>query len=155
MKKVIAVIFVLGLLLSPPSTMLSQQKGFGAGIILGEPTGFSLKGWLNETNAIDAGVAWSFGSPASFHVHADYLWHNYDVIKSTEILPLYYGFGARLKAGENGEDTRFGIRAVIGLDYIFRNAPVDLFLEVAPIVDIAPKTELSGNGGIGARFWFR
>ena len=29
--------------------------------MLGEPTGISLKNWISETNAWDAGVAWGFG----------------------------------------------------------------------------------------------
>jgi len=133
----------------------SQIKGFGAGIILGEPTGFSLKGWLNDNNAIDAGLAWSFTSPSSFHVHADYLWHSFDVFKTKETLPLYYGVGGRIKTGADNGDTRVGVRVVVGIDYIFKQAPVDIFAEVAPILDFAPKTELNGNGGIGVRFWFR
>ena len=132
-----------------------QEKGFGAGIIIGEPTGFSLKGWLSETNALDAGIAWSFASPSSFHLHADYLWHSFHVFKTTETIPLYYGVGGRIKTGDGHDDTRVGVRVVVGLDYIFRNAPVDIFIEVAPILDFAPKTELNGNGGIGVRLWFR
>ncbi len=133
----------------------AQQSGFGAGIILGEPTGLSFKGWTSGTNAIDAGIAWSFRNPSSFHFHADYLWHNFSVFKTTETIPLYYGIGGRVKIGKDGEDTRFGVRAVIGVDYIFKSAPVDIFLELAPVVDLVPGTDLTANGGLGVRFWFK
>ncbi|MBI1806448.1 MAG: hypothetical protein HYR76_05295 [Ignavibacteria bacterium] len=132
----------------------SQDRGFGIGILIGEPTGVSVKGWLNATNAIDAGVAWSFVRETSFHIHGDYLWHSFDVFKSSEKIPLYYGIGGRIKTGRH-QDTRLGLRVVVGVGYIFRNAPVDLFFEVAPIVDLAPSTELQGNVGLGARFFFQ
>ncbi len=131
----------------------AQPRGFGVGIILGEPTGFSFKGWTSETNAIDGGLAWSFAHETSFHVHADYLWHAFHVFKTTETIPVYYGIGGRIKTGRS-EDARVGVRVVVGIEYIFRNAPVDLFFEVAPIVDFAPSTDLDGNAGIGARFYF-
>ncbi len=133
---------------------VAQQKGFGAGIILGEPTGLSVKGWLSEGSAIDAGLAWSFHPEGSFHLHADYLLHSFDVFKTEEPVALYYGIGGRLKTGRN-EDARLGVRMVVGLDYLWRNAPFDIFLELAPVLDLTPSTEAEFNGGLGGRFWFR
>ena len=49
----------------------------GAGIILGEPTGVSLKYWLTETSALDAGFTWSFVDENAFQIQADYLIHNF------------------------------------------------------------------------------
>ena len=132
----------------------SQDHGFGAGIIIGEPTGFSVKDWLNTTNAIDGGLAWSFQHDGLFHIHADYLWHSYNVFSTQEKIPLYYGIGGRIAVG-HGDNSRIGLRMVGGICYEMKNAPFDLFVEVAPIVDFAPSTDLSGNGGIGARFYFR
>ncbi len=147
---------VLGLLLAAaPSVLRAQERGFGLGIIMGEPTGISMKGWTGENNAIDAGVAWSFRTPSSFHLHADYLWHSYGVFKTSERIPLYYGVGGRVKIGRDGEDSRFGVRVVLGIDYMVKSAPVDVFLEIAPVMDLTPATELTANGGLGVRFWFR
>lgn len=135
--------------------LVAQDHGFGAGIIVGEPTGVSVKGWLSPTTAIDAGLAWSMVHETSFHVHADYLIHAFHAFETEEEIPLYYGIGGRIKTGENGEDARFGVRMVIGVDYMFRDAPIDIFLEVAPILDLTPATELQMNAGLGARFWFK
>ena len=38
----------------------AQDSGFGAGFILGEPTGVSAKLWLSKDDAIDYAAAWSF-----------------------------------------------------------------------------------------------
>ncbi len=63
------------ILLLLASSAMAQDRGFGLGVILGEPTGLSGKYWTSSTNAIDGGLAWSFRHAGFFHVHADYLWH--------------------------------------------------------------------------------
>lgn len=131
----------------------SQDHRFGAGIMIGEPTGINVKGWLTKNTALDIGLAWSFVRETSFHIHADYLMHSFDVFETTENIPLYYGIGGRIKIGDH-DKSRLGFRMVGGINYIFRGAPFDLFLEIAPILDLVPKTELTANGGFGARFFF-
>ncbi len=136
------------------SVAQSQDHGVGAGIIIGEPTGFSFKGWLDGKSAVDVGLAWSFVRESSFHIHADYLYHSFGVFKSEEKIPLYFGVGGRIKTSKSS-DARIGIRGVIGVGYFFKDAPVDLFLEVAPVIDLAPATELQINAGFGARYFFK
>jgi hypothetical protein len=141
---------VVTLIVAPHAN--GQEYGFGAGIILGEPTGISLKYWTKPTNAWDAGVAWGFGREGAFHLHADYLWHKYNLIRVDKgRLPLYYGGGARILFADR---SHFGIRGVVGLDYQFSGVPLDAFLEIAPVFDLVPATELNFNGGIGIRYFF-
>jgi hypothetical protein len=134
-------------------TASAQQSGFGLGVILGEPTGFSFKGWLDSKSAIDAGLAWSFLHETTFHVHVDYLLHT-DAMTRRSDMPVYYGIGGRIKAGGRGDD-RVGVRFVGGLLYYIPDSPVDIFVEIAPVLDIAPDTDIQVNGGIGARYYFR
>lgn len=146
---------LLTLLLVVTTSTFSQDKGFGLGVILGEPTGISFKGWTSENNAIDGGVAWSFTHrTTALHLHADYLWHLFDVIKSEENIPMYYGVGGRVKLGNN-DNNRLGVRGVVGINYLMRKVPLDFFIEIAPILDLIQSTEFSINGGIGARYFFR
>ena len=135
----------------------AQEKSIGFGFMIGEPTGLSGKVWWDDTMAFDGGVAWSFSNDAELSIHGDAIWHNWRVLMDAfEItrniqLPLYYGIGGRFTAGD---DTRLGIRFVIGTSMIFENAPFDLFLEAAPIMDIAPETVLRAHAAVGVRFWF-
>jgi hypothetical protein len=71
-------------------------------------------------------------------------------------LPLYVGVGGRLKIKNNkgNDDNRFGIRVPLGIVYMLESAPVDVFLEIAPILDLTPKTDVSVNGGLGFRYFF-
>jgi hypothetical protein len=130
----------------------AQDRGFGAGIIFGEPTGISLKGWTSSKNAIDVGLAWSFHGSGSFHIHADYLWHFRDVFPRAERLVLYAGPGGRIRLSSGS--SVIGVRIALGAEYWISGAPLDVFLELAPIVDFAPSTEGAMNAGVGIRFFF-
>jgi hypothetical protein len=137
----------------------AQAGGTGLGVIVGEPTGISMKFWTGGNTAFDAAAAWSVYRYTAFHFHADLLFHNLNLIDvSPGLLPAYVGVGGRLKlAGEPNEykDMRLGVRVPFGLEYLFEPIPVGLFVEVAPILDILPGTGFSINGAAGARWYFR
>jgi hypothetical protein len=139
------------------------RQGLGIGVIAGEPTGLSAKKWITDTTAIDAAAAWSFADFNSLQLHVDYLLHNYDLIKTKELpgqLAVYYGIGGRIKLkGSNDEkdkdeDARLGVRVPIGLSYTLKENPLELFAEVAPLLDVEPETKLGIGIGVGARYYF-
>lgn len=126
---------------------------FGLGAVVGEPTGISGKAWSSDNTAVDFALAWSLANESAFNFHADYLIHDYGVLNVTRgKLPLYYGIGGRVM---DASDTHLGLRGVLGLNYLFYKAPLDLFIEVAPVLDVVPETEMDVEGGIGMRFYFR
>jgi hypothetical protein len=69
-------------------------------------------------------------------------------------LPFYYGIGGRIKFAENNNDDFIGVRVPFGLAYIFATAPVDIFFELVPILDLAPDTDFDFNAALGARYFF-
>ena len=129
----------------------SQDRGFGLGVMLGEPTGINGKLWTSSVNAFDGGLAWSFRGDGFFHIHADYLWHFPHTIQSTERFVLYTGVGARLGTGS---DNVFGVRIPVGIEWWPKDTPLDVFLELAPIVNLAPATDFDMDGFVGIRFFF-
>ncbi|MBI5216239.1 MAG: hypothetical protein HY960_10845 [Ignavibacteriae bacterium] len=153
MKQLQFLFLLFILIITSNFSSFSQDKGFGLGIILGEPTGISGKYWLDERSAIDGAVAWSFYRGSSIHIHGDYLFHNRSAFETEEPLALYYGVGGRLKSGDKIQ-TQLGLRGVVGIDYLARTVPIDVFLELSPILDFAPATEFFFNAGLGARFFF-
>lgn len=144
--------FILTAMLSL-SIAKAQGQGFGLGVILGEPSGLSGKLWIGEETAIDGALAWSFGSNSNLLLHADYLFHNFDLFDVQEgELPLYYGLGGRIKLAD---EINASVRIPVGIDYIFANAPLDIFFEVVLMLDLVPSTEFNLNGGIGVRYFFK
>ncbi len=148
MKKIFVISF---LFLFTTLSYAAGQNRFGIGIILGEPTGLSAKQFVGNSEAFDAAAAWSFIDEAALHLHADYLFHDYSLIPiSVGRLPVYYGIGARLKLAD---DPLIGVRIPVGISYEFSNSPIDIFFEIVPILDLAPKTDFQLNGAIGIRLY--
>lgn len=152
-------IAIIVLLLASASVNARTTDDFGIGIIAGEPTGLSLKYWLDEVYAVDGAVAWSYSENDSLQFHGDYLIHDYDLLED-DAWPIYYGIGARLKLkdddgrGNNRKHAMFGIRVPLGITYLFEDAPMDLFFEVVPVLDLSPDVELDINAAVGLRFYF-
>ena len=129
----------------------SQDRGLGLGVILGEPTGLSAKMWTSTNTAIDGAAAWSLAGDGYLHLHADFLLHSYAIDVDEGELPLYFGIGGRVLISDN---PAIGIRVPFGMAYQFEDAPVDIFLEVAPILDLLPATDFNFNSGLGIRYFF-
>jgi hypothetical protein len=153
-RRALSALFALAAVAAVPSAARADGGPFGLGIILGEPTGITGKVWTGGRHAFDFGVAWSFDDTDAFHVYGDYLWHDFDLIDvSKGTMTLHFGPGARVAIRDRGDD-RVGIRFVVGLDYRFETAPVDIFVDVVPVLDLAPDTDLEGMGGVGVRYYF-
>jgi len=150
MKKAALVVILFGCLAG--LSFGESNHNVGLGIILGEPTGISFKMWSSETVGFDAGAAWSFVDSSFFQIHGDMLFHNYNIFKvDTGKMSLFYGFGGRIKFAD---DTIVSLRVPVGISYEFEKTPIELFLEVAPMLNLTPATEVDIAGGIGFRYYF-
>jgi hypothetical protein len=151
---------LLMIFLAAVAGMASAQSGrsggtTGIGIIFGEPTGVSFKFWTGRTVAIDAAAAWSFADGSSIQLHGDLLFHSFDLFRVEKgRMALYYGFGGRLKTKDATDKARLSFRVPLGISYEFEGAPIEFFLEIAPMLDLVPKTEGAIGGGIGFRYYF-
>jgi hypothetical protein len=155
MKKIVTALFLTAFITISFNTASQAQTtdGVGIGFMVGEPTGLTLKSWTGGNNAFALGVAWSLEPTDAITIQGDYLWHNFDVFDDIDsgALPLYYGIGARVILAE--DDVHIGARIPVGLNYLFEDAPIGIFLEVAPIFDFAPNTEFDIDGVLGIRFY--
>ena len=157
MKRILSALLILGVCAGATYAQTGHQGGnTGVGLIFGEPSGLSLKVWTSRTIAFDAAAAWSFVSGGSFQVHGDMLFHSFDLFNVERgRMALFYGFGARLKTKTDSDpNVRFSFRVPLGISYEFEGAPIELFFEIAPMLDVAPKTEASVGGGMGFRYYF-
>ena len=51
-------------------------------------------------------------------------------------------------------DVTLGVRVPLGLAYIFSDEPIDIFLEIVPILDLLPQTDFTISAAIGGRYFF-
>ncbi len=165
MKNYLLVVLIACIMIILTKPVVAQDHGFGMGLILGEPTGLSAKLWTSKVNAFDFGLGVSVGGDrikykgnynngSRVHFHMDYLWHSFNAITSTERFPLYYGFGGRFNTG-GGYDGSLGIRGVIGIAWLPRSTPIDVFVELVPVFQVTPLTGLGIDAGLGIRYFFQ
>lgn len=135
----------LAILTMALSALFGSQSayGLGLGIIIGEPSGLSVR----EGNVAGA-AAWSFVERLAY-LHVDYLFGS-PRLEERGDFDFYYGIGAQVRV--NGADTAYGLRAPFGVSYTFAENPIELFAEVAPTLQVVPDSLVDVNGGIGLRF---
>ena len=150
MKKTALIVILFGCLAG--LSFGQSNHNVGLGIMLGEPTGISLKIWNRQTVAWDGGAAWSFIGGKYFQIHSDLLFHNFNLFKvETGRMALYYGFGGRLKFADS---LTVSLRIPIGISYEFEKTPAEIFLEVVPMIDLVPSTAVGMAGAVGFRYYF-
>jgi len=127
----------------------------GAGVIFGEPVGGTIKYWFNDQLALDGALGWSAHDDTYLYLHSDVLWHNFNLIPVKEgRMPVYFGVGGLARFRNHDRDNEVGVRLPVGVSYMFKHAPVDVFVEVAPAIDLAPSVRGDFTGGFGIRYWF-
>lgn len=144
MKKLILAFFALVF----SYNVIAQDSGIGIGVILGDPTGFSVKMWMSEKTAIDAGVGFTWRG--YLRLHADFLLHQWSFDIAQDKMLIYFGGGPIVGVGGwsydrwDGDEWRegpylnLGIRAPVGVAYHFHQMPLECFVEAAPRLDFIP-----------------
>jgi len=140
----------------------AQRGATGFGIILGDPTGLTLKHWVSRDQAITASLGGSyFGAP---RIGVDYLWH-FNAFRSSVVL-LYGDVGVAVGLGKgvrwwgdrgykyyDRDETRLGVRGMFGVSVLPRGVPLEFFLEFGPLIGIAPGFGSAIDVGLGMRFY--
>ncbi|HEY3761109.1 MAG TPA: hypothetical protein VGN23_05125 [Verrucomicrobiae bacterium] len=170
MKQLISVMGILGMSVSiacaqdmstnqvssqmPPLPLNDFAHSLSAGLMVGEPTGPTVKYFLTDVLAVDGAFGWSPFPHADMEFHADILYHDFNLIHVDEgRLPVYVGAGAFVRFRHNA-DNQGGIRIPFGISYMFQDIPVDIFAEVGPAIVLTPDVRGEIVGGIGARYRF-
>jgi len=136
-----------------------------AGFVLGEPTAFTGKYWLDPGNAIDAQLGYSFGK--YFVLYGDYLWHfDPDFLGDSEFVKqmvVYLGAGGGFRFSTQAEGKRkadddgsveFFARVPAGAEWFPSQTPLGVYFEVAPGFRLVPGLRGLLNVGLGARYYF-
>lgn len=129
---------------------------FGAGVILGSPTGFSARYWLNDENSIDLSTGWSIVGSSKFYLYSDFLFSRNGILEvQGEPFDLFFGggLGVRSRSGRADGELVFGPRLPIGASYEFEEPNLEVFAQAAINLGIIPSTDWYLDAGIGVRFY--
>jgi hypothetical protein len=150
--------FAIGVFALFTSPVVFAHSPFGVGPALGDPLGVTANYELDLDRSIDAFAGWSSGSRVGTQLHADYLQIVAPAASIEEQqLFFYWGVGGRLIEITSGSDkgkTAIGLRVPLGLETEFTDYSWQGFVELAPVLDVVPSTELDADIMIGARYYF-
>jgi len=156
MRRLIFVCIALAVALSQTvASSSSDRRKVGIGLVLGAPTGFSIKYWENQRIAYQGSIGGMFNG--GLMVGADYLVHE-NVFRNPQV-PFYYGAGMFLgDAGFGGPDyshsnVALGIRAAFGVDFIPREYPFDMAIELGPALLLTPTVGMGVQLSVAFRFY--
>jgi hypothetical protein len=144
-KIILSFILIVSILLS----VGAQDYKTGIGLRGGISQGLTLKHFLNEKTVIEGLLQTHWGG---FELTGLYEINNpraFDV----ERLNWYYGFGAHLGSYEgknvpwNTSGTVVGIDGIIGLEYNFSEAPINIGIDWKPVFNLMGDTNFRGDGG--------
>ncbi len=148
-------------------TPFSANKSFGFGLIIGEPTGLTAKYYLSESTALDfaLGEYDRFRADRDLGVHIDFLWHPVQIVAVDPfVIPLYIGLGGRLVGDDDDgrgddDDLDLGIRAPLGVALDFNRVPLDVFFELAIVIDLVDgddndDDDVDLDAALGVRYYF-
>jgi hypothetical protein len=139
-----------------PVLLIGQNLGLG--VVVGSPTGLSLKYLLAKKSAFAVHAGWSFMDNPGVHLTGDYQYLFPMVIetaegKSISDLTPYIAAGGRFRFKDVGEENEFhlGLRIGGGVEYLV--SKFGIFLELVPVVNLVPGTEFDLEGGLGFLFY--
>lgn len=141
MKRPFLFAAVCAVVLSQASNVRSEVA---AGVILGEPTGISIR--IDKFPIL--GFAWSLKHDWMY-AHGDYYF-----IDRTIQDQLSWYLGGGLAVGFGKGDPGLAVRIPVGLQFRF-DPHFELFGELAPGITVMPEMEGSIMGGIGLRYIFK
>ena len=140
---------------APSLAVREGDQGIGA--MIGNPSGFTWKMFLDDQIAVDA----AFGvAQSELDAHVTLLFHNYQALGRSEAfantaskgdIPLYVGVGPRALFED---DTEFGIRVPVGISYLPHDNPMEGFVEIAPVIRLTPETGMDLDFALGVRYYF-
>lgn len=155
MKKIsvlIALVFILGI-----GSSFAQYKN-AIGGRFGFANGLTFKTFTKQDRALDFILNFQSKDDHSYFRFSG-LYEIHNPINNADGLRWYYGFGGTIGShNHKPTDTNemiFGIDGVLGLDYKFRDAPINLALDWKPTFYVSPDTEFNSEGlGLSFRFTF-
>ena len=122
-------------LVSPAFARAGGGGTIGLGIALGDPSGFTAKFILSQSTAFDLFIGEDFNNGnnnGDLQVHFDWLFSPAILGRGPGFtVPIYFGLGGVVEIDDNfNNDVDLGIRAPLGIAFLFQKAPLELFIEL-------------------------
>jgi hypothetical protein len=144
MKKLILTFIVA---LSIVVLVNGQDYKTGVGLRGGFSNGLTIKHFVTEKAAFEGMIALNAGNSNGFGLTGLYEIHNQAF--EVEQLKWYYGFGAHIGsfADSHVTNTVIGIDGILGIEYSFTEAPINIGLDWKPLINLVGNSQFYPDGG--------
>ncbi len=156
-----AIAILIGLVLFSNS-ISAQSYHTGLGLRFGGLTsGITVKHFVSQKAALEGILSLgnkSFVLTGLYELHAP--------MDASNQFSIYYGIGGHLGFFQDGgsyyynsnrlytRTTVAGIDGILGLDYKFRNAPINISMDIKPFIDFFNGNYVYFDGGLSLRYTF-
>ena len=126
--------------------------------MLGSPTGLSLEYGLSGSNALHFALGVegfnNRGSDDDFYFHVVWKFYLAELANTGDFsLPVYVGVGPFI-ADIGNDNIDLGARAPFGIAFAFTKVPIDIFAEIALLLQVVDDVNLGVGGAIGFHYFF-
>lgn len=153
MKK-IYLVFTLFCAMCFANQMQAQNYQSAIGLRLGSPIAVDYKFFISESAAVELYVGFRSYSIGYTFINPGAMYQKHMDISGVDGLQWYFGGGAsaflynyKSSFGVAGDGFAFGLNGVLGLDYTFADAPINLSVDWVPTIIIG-----GGFSGFGAGY---
>lgn len=149
---VIIVLFIATVSQAQSKTSNGSSYRTALGVKVWDGGGISYKQFVNGNNALELiGYFWNQGTRITglYEIHGP--------ISGATGLQWYIGPGAHVGFynSKNGDGAFVGVDGVLGLDYKFKGAPINISLDWQPSFEFGDNRGFVGSwGGLGVRYTF-
>jgi hypothetical protein len=132
----------------------------GLGLFIGEPTAIDLKVDAGYRSSVDLAFGWNtFRDNRDHYLHLTYLATLVVGHGDAVLVPLRLGIGGAIyDDGSFDAGLNFAVRAPLELAFRFRNAPIELYGELALLLTFIDANNnndtIDLQGGVGFRAYF-
>jgi hypothetical protein len=141
-KLILTLIFTVSII----ALLSAQDYKTGVGLRGGFSSGLTLKHFVSHKSAFEGIIAMNIGNSNGFELTGLYEIHNqaFDV----EHLKWYYGVGAHIGTWDNNSSSyNVGIDGILGIEYSFSEAPINIGLDWKPVFNVVGNNGLHADGG--------
>ncbi|AEC02321.1 BAPKO_0422 family outer member beta-barrel protein [Parasphaerochaeta coccoides] len=152
MKKIAVVALLVALAVVP----VFAAEGLGLGISFGYPaTGVSFSYAQKDFDVIGT-VGWNFSDNGYLAAEAgvNYAWTSFNIDRAKFDVTAGLAGATWIPLNDNSQKLGLAVTVPVGIDYDFRDIPLEIFFRVSPGVQIIPDTGFYIGGTLGVLYHF-
>lgn len=154
MKRYLKIAATLVIVFSSLPHLSAQDYRSSAGIRLGTSINATYKIFITESKAIEAIAGISRVGGNSLWTFGGFYQVQNQLTRNIPNLSWYIGAGGFYRLGNDNIKPNILLATVIGLEYTFESAPINIFLDVIPYANVIEDVGYDADASLGVRYIF-